>query len=150
MYRSKRFHLIRIILLLSIALGLSACNSGKVVEPTPQAKPLSQSELEAQYGLHVNLIAVTAVGGLVDLRLKFVDAEKAKSLLEDPKNYPALWIEDSKATLNAPEETKAEEIKFEDDGNLFILYSNPRDTVKPGTPVTIVMGAVRVEPISAK
>jgi len=84
------------------------------------------------------------------VRLKFVDAEKAKSLLQDPKNFPTLWIAESSRTLNVPEDTKAQEIKFENDGNLFLMFPNASDVVKPGTPVTITFGNIQVEPILAR
>jgi hypothetical protein len=111
---------------------------------------ITQSMLEEQYGLRVNLVAVTAAGGLVDLRLKFVDAEKARSLLQDPKNFPALWIADGGVRLDAPEDVKAKEIQFEKDGNVFLMYPNAGDVVKPGVAVTVVFGDLQVEPIAAK
>jgi len=111
---------------------------------------LSQSVLEEKYGLRVNLVAVTAAGGLVDLRLKIVDGEKAKSLLPDSSHFPALWIADGDVTLVVPEETRSQEIKFENDGNLFVMFPNARGMVKPGTPVIIRFGDTQVEPIPAK
>ena len=111
---------------------------------------LSKSALEEQYGLHVNLVAVTAAGGLVDLRLKIVDGEKAKSLLQDPKNFPSLWVADGEVSLTVPEEERTQEIRFEDDGNLFLMFPNGQGVVKPDTPVSIRFGDIQVEPILAK
>jgi len=139
--------LFAIMLIFLFSSSLSACSAGKA---TPPVAPLSLSVLEAQYGLRVNLIAVTAAGGLVDVRFKFVDGAKAKSLLQDPMNFPTLWIAESSRTLNVPEETKAQEIKFENDGNLFLMFPNASDVVKPGTPVTITFGNIQVEPILAR
>ncbi len=49
---------------------------------------ISQGTLEEKYGLRVNLIAVTAAGGFVDVRLKIVDGEKLKLLLADKNKFP--------------------------------------------------------------
>jgi hypothetical protein len=148
--RSNQFILKAIILLVFVAVGLSACSASKALETTtPAPDVLTQSDLEAQYGLRVNLVAVTGAGGFVDVRLKMVDAEKAKSLLQDPKNFPSLWIADSDVTLNASDETKAQEISYQNDGNLFILFPNAGNVVKPGKPVTLKFGEIQVEPINS-
>lgn len=110
---------------------------------------ISQSVLEEQYGLHVNLIAVTAAGGLVDLRFKIVDGEKAKSLLQNPDNFPSLWIQEGKVSLAVPEESRSQ-IEFENDGNLFLMFPNVAGLVKPGTPVSIRFGNTQLEPIPAR
>jgi len=138
---------IAIILIFLLGSSLSACSAGNASQ---EAAPLSLSALETQYGLRVNLVAVTAAGGLVDVRLKILDGEKAKSLLQDPKNFPALLLPDQDLTLMIPDEAKSQEIKFEDDGNLFMMFPNTGNAVKPGTPVTITFGNLQLEPIIAK
>jgi hypothetical protein len=111
---------------------------------------ISQGALEEQYGLRVNLVAVTAAGGMVDLRLKIVNGEKAKSLLQDPDNFPSLWIADGDVSLAVPEENRTQQIQFEDDGNLFVMFPNAGGVVKPGTPVVIRFGDTQVEPHPAR
>lgn len=137
------------VLLVSLFAYRSLNKPGSVVTSSEMTE-VSQSILEEKYGLHVNLIAVTAVGGLVDVRLKIVNGEKAKSLLQDPAFFPALWIADNNVTLNVSEDTKPQEIQFKDNSNLFLIYPNVGSVVKPGTPVTIVFGDLQVEPILAK
>jgi len=142
-----------IILVFILLVGLLAYRSMNKPEsgviPSGMTE-VSQSMLEEKYGLRVNLIAVTAAGGLVDVRLKIVDGEKAKSLLQDPNNFPALWIADGDVTLIVPEENRAQEIKFENNANLFVMVPNARNMVKPGTPVVVRFGEIQVEPITAK
>ena len=137
------------ILLIFLLSSLSACSAG-AGQATQEAAQLSLSELEAQYGLRVNLVAVTAAGGLVDVRFKFIDGEKVKGLLQEPGNFPTLQVAGSPGALSVPEEGRPVEIRFEDDANLFLMYPNAGDIVKPGTPVTIVFGELQVEPIPAK
>jgi len=143
-------YLIPVLLMAVILLvGLLAYRA----QPKPNAIALttiSQSALEEQYGLHVYLVAVTAAGGLVDVRFKFVDGEKAKLLLQDPENFPTLQVSGSQVTLTAPEEGRPAEITFEDGANLFLLYQNAAGIVKPGTPVVIRFGDIQVDPIPAK
>jgi hypothetical protein len=116
---------------------------------TPRAAIVSNEMLAEKYGLHVNLVAVTAAGGLVDVRLKVIDAGKASLLLQDKKNFPALYVADSGITIRLPVASRPE-ISLEDDGNLYVLYPNARNAVKPGTPVTIRFGNLNLEPIPAK
>jgi hypothetical protein len=49
-----------------------------------------------------------------------------------------------------PEETRLQEILFENDGNLFVMFPNSRGIVKQGTAVTIRFGDTQVEPIPAR
>lgn len=134
-----------VVLLIGFLFYRSQQNTETLVTTT-----ISQSALEEQYGLRVNLVAVTAAGGMVDLRLKIVDGEKARSLLQDSNNFPALWIADSNVSLVVPEEGRTQEIQFEDDGNLFVMFPNGGGVVKPGTPVILRFGDIQVEPIPAK
>jgi len=111
---------------------------------------ISQSTLEEQYGLRVSLIAVTAAGGLVDLRLKILDAEKARHLLRGSTDFPALVVDGIAAVLTASGDSQAQDLKLEDGGNVFVLFPNTQNAVKAGTPVGIVFGRIWLEPIMAK
>jgi predicted small secreted protein len=139
--------LVAIILVLLLSSSLSACSVGKASQ---EAAPLSLSALEAQYGLRVNLVAVTAAGGLVDVRLKVVDAGKAKQLLKDAASYPALMVAGSGAVLIAPEESKAQGLKLENGGMIMLLFPNTGNAVKPGAQVAVLFGGIRLEPVVAK
>lgn len=110
---------------------------------------ISQAALEENYGLRVNLVAVTAAGGLVDVRLKIVDGDKAKALLGDQKNFPSL-LAGKGIILRASEDFTKQEIQFDNDSNLFIMFSNPQSLVKPGTPVTVLFGDTAIEPIPSR
>ena len=110
---------------------------------------ISPGTLETKYGLHVNLIALTAAGGFVDLRLKIIDGEKLKLLLADKQNFPVLSTAQG-VILNAPEETKSQEIEFISGGNLFIIYPNSGNVIHQDTPVTILFGDIAVEPIQVR
>ena len=139
------FIVILIISILSInaymASNTSALPKGTVI--------VSQSMLEEKYGLHINLVAVTGAGGFVDVRFKIVDGDKAKLLLADKNNFPSLFSKNG-VRLNAPEDTKSQVIKFDDGGNIYIMYPNSGNAVTQGSPVTILFGDTALEPINAK
>ncbi len=120
---------------------------------TPQAAGdlISAQTLADQYGVRVNLIAVTAAGGLVDFRLKILDAEKAGLLLQESSDIPTLLVGDGIAVLTAPEDSTGQLLSsLEDDGNVFLMYPNVGSAVKPGMPVTVQFGEIRLEPISVQ
>ena len=139
--------LIGVLVLLALGAVVYSLAGHQIV--SGQSIKVTQQTLEQKYGLRVNLVAVTASGGFVDLRISIVDGEKAKILLSDKKNFPTLVI-GSRVILNAPDDVKSQEIRFENGGTMFIMYGNARGAVKQGTPVTILFGDVAVEPIDAR
>jgi hypothetical protein len=116
----------------------------------PVVAPLTIAELEARYGLRVNLAALTAAGGMVDVRLKMVDGHKASLLLQDKNNFPVVVVEGSKIKLSASEETLSQQLKFEDNGGLFLIYPNSGNAVKPGSSIRIVFGDIQLESIPVR
>lgn len=121
----------------------------------PAATPIrgeviSASTLEERYGMRINLLSVTAAGGMVDLRLKILDAEKAGLLLQDPAGSPRLKVESSGVILTVPEDSQTQNAQLKNGGIVFILFPNAGNAVKPGTPVTVMFGNTILEPIMAK
>ena len=150
-FRSNKIVFIAIIVLALFLVGLGFYYSPRAKSASPAAPVISQSTLESQYGLRVNLVAVTALGGMVDLRLKIMDGNKAKLLLEDQANFPALYVSDANLTLNASADDKSQGIRFDDGGNLFLLYPNAGNAVKPGTPVNVLFGnTIMLESVEAR
>lgn len=125
----------------SRAFQTSALPKGTVV--------ISQKTLEEKYGLRVNLVGLTAADGMVDVRLKIMDGQKLKLLLADKNNFPTLYTQPG-VVLNAPEDTRSQEIKFITGGNLFIIYPNSANAVEHNTPVTLLFGNIAVEPIDVR
>lgn len=148
----NKYVFIAIILVILLIVTIYVNNINKALQPAalPQdTVVISQNTLEEQYGLHVNLVAVTGAGGFVDVRLKIVDGEKAKLLLADANNFPTIFTEEG-ITLNAPADTKSQTIEFISGGNLFIMYPNSGNAIQRTEPVTLVFGDVALEPIMAK
>lgn len=148
---SNRFFYFFAAFIIFAALGLVAYNAFGTLQTgflPPKTVVISQSAFESKYGLQISLIAVTASGGMVDIRLKILDGEKAKSFLQNPKNFPALFI--NGVILNVSDVTKAQEINFKNNSNLYILFPNTQNLVKADAPVTLLFGATALEPIIVK
>jgi hypothetical protein len=151
-FQVNKLLLIALILLIMMGGGLFAYKTLKgspVKVGSPAASVITQQTLQEQYGLGVNLVAVTAAGGMIDLRLKITDSQKAKALLGDQANFPTLRASNG-LVLQAAQDIASQAIKFEDGGNIFVLYPNGQNAVKSGDAVTIVFGDIQVEPIPAK
>ena len=152
LFQSKKSFMIILILMILVVIGSGTYYALKAAQEQshPQVETvISQNMLAKQYGLGVNLIAVTAAGGMVDLRLKITDAEKAKALLGDQTNFPALRARDG-VILQTSEDIASQPIKFEDGASIFVLYMNTQNAVKPGDSVSIVFGDLQVEAIQTK
>jgi hypothetical protein len=136
-------------LLLLIAVSTIAYTL--VARRTVPAQPvkISQAMLEQKYGLRMDLVAVTAAGGFVDVRIRMVDGEKAKSLLSEKSNFPVLAV-GKHVILQAPNNVKSQELRFENNGTMFIMYANSGGAVQPGTPVTVLFGDITIDPIEAR
>lgn len=92
--------------------------------------------MEDRYGVRVMLVAVTAAGGLVDVRYKVLDPLKARQFGDkDLNTLPLLVPEGSDLAIRAPELQTP--LAPEAGQMYYILYPNPRDGVKPGSTVTI-------------
>jgi hypothetical protein len=126
----------------------SSANRSATAAPAINAIPTSV--LEERYGLRVNLIAVTAAGGLVDVRLKVLDAEKAKALLKIPQNFPALKVGSSDVMLTASEDSRAQVDSLKDGGLIMILFPNRGSAVNSGSAVNLTFGDMQLESIAAR
>jgi hypothetical protein len=111
---------------------------------------ITASMLEEEYGIRIRLIGVTAAGGMVDFRYKIIDADKAEALLNGHGgSMPILVAEDTGAQLLPPDEMMHSPT-IEDDRLVFILYSNSNNAIKPGTPVSVVFGDMRIRAMPAQ
>ena len=140
------------LLLLLLAAGLLAYRAWPAQEGTSNSgtpQLASAKTFEERFGLSVTLVAVTASGGIVDIRFKVLDADKALGTLQDDKNMPILNVEGSTITPMM-RDTAIQDQDLEVGKVYYILYSNPRGMVKPGTPVSVAIGDLVLEPIIAQ
>ena len=140
-----------LVLPVAVAAGITwyAARSGDPAPNAAAARVVSAADMERDYGIKVNLVAVTAAGGLVDLRFTVVDSVKATHLLHDAATMPELLVEPSGTVIRAPTGMR-HKVTILDGGSYFILYSNPGGAIQAGTQVSVVIGDVRLEPLDAQ
>ena len=113
------------------------------------ATVVSAADLEREYGIRVNLVAVTADGGLVDLRFTVVDRDKAGHVLHEAAELPQLLLPDSGAVLRAPQ-PRAHKLDLVNGASYFLLYPNSGGLVQAGASVSVVIDEIRLEPVLAR
>ncbi|MEZ4835228.1 MAG: hypothetical protein R2873_25110 [Caldilineaceae bacterium] len=136
------------LLLITACATSPAPTATPVPSPTPLPQVVSAQTLADEYGLNVFLVAVTAANGLIDLRVKIVDAEKAATLLQTADDYPLLQTADGSILYPATEPPLHPEL--EDGAVLFAMFPNSENAVSPGDPVGVIFGDVALEPVTAQ
>lgn len=109
----------------------------------------SHKEFLAQHGMQVRLIGVSGGGGLVDLRLKMIDAEKARLFLQNPTSFPVLLVAENGTQILAAD-SMDEDIEWKDGSILFIMLPNSEGLIKTGSSVSVKFGDLMLEPIPAQ
>jgi hypothetical protein len=149
--QAEKFILPAAIFLFSILIGLLAFQAwgGRLGSFAPGVSTISESTLADRYGLRVSLIGVTAAGGMLDFRMKMVDAAKARLLLGEAKNFPVL-VSANGQVLTVPVDNKPATIEFKQDANFYLMFSNTGGVVTSGSTVTVRFGNIDLGPLAVK
>jgi len=107
--------------------------------------PITFDELEAKYGVKISLVATSMMGNIVDVRIKIIDADKAHALLQ---NQPALLV-GTQVLILAPHLHSHGGTRLKT-GKIFTMFFPTQQIIKPGSEVSLVMGPVRVEPVTVR
>ncbi len=110
----------------------------------PRAAAIAQAAFEEVTGVQILRVAITAGGGILDLRYRVLDPDKA-IVVHDKDNPPAIIHEASNRTANRPfmHHKKARDMHLA--VTYYELLLNPGEIVKPGDPVTVVLGGAKLE-----
>jgi hypothetical protein len=124
---------------------------------------ISERALEQEFGLRIDLVGMSAGGGLIDFRFTVLEPEKAAPLFAPSTTgsspgtqqhakatLPVLFAEDSNTLIQARGSMGHHQPSLAVGKTFFILYPNPGGKIQSGTPVSIVLGSVRVEHVMAK
>ncbi len=111
---------------------------------------VSAAEFAARTGAKVTLIGVTAEGGMIEFRYQVTDPDKASLLLHQADHRPILVAEDTGATLAMTSRPHIHRSDLKLGGSYFFLLANVRNAVRDGTPVTVIVGDVRLEHLRAQ
>jgi hypothetical protein len=132
----------------AISYQLGARNSHNE-HPLPETV-ISNDTLEQEYGIRLTLVAVTAAGGLVDVRYRIIDPVKAAQLVDEQDGgiMPMVYVGNGDVMLMPDSHMRNQ--KLIADRMYFNLIPNTQSTVKRGSVVTIVFGDVALEPVLAQ
>lgn len=143
--RRRFVALIAILSLVAVGGGVEAWRQHLASDVRNGASLVSADGMAARYGIDINLLAVTAAGGLVELRYQVVDPDKAAPLVHDPDLSPALVVESTGKTLvmSTPPHHHGTELQL--GGTYFFLMANAESALHKGDKVTLVIGDARLE-----
>ena len=111
---------------------------------------VSSEVFAAHSGIKVDLLAVTAAGGLIEFRYQVVDPDKAARLVHDETLRPILVVEDSGATLVMSSRAHKGMADLRLGGTYFFLFANANNAMREGSRVTVIIGDVRLEHVVAQ
>jgi len=134
-----------------LLVGFGAYQLGSLNAKSAHALPetvISAQTLEEEYGIKMELVALTAAGGLVDVRYRVLDPDKAVKLVTDGGIMPMIHIANSEIVLMPDAHMRTQ--KLIKDRMYFALIPNVQNIVKQGTVVTVVFGDIALEPMLAQ
>jgi hypothetical protein len=125
------------------------CPPSQVTPTTETASAVPVHTAQADYGIEVVSLRLSAEGNLLDLRYRVLDPAKASSIF-DRKNDAYLIDDASGKRLTVPTMAKVGPLRqtnFKPDPNrvYFILFGNPGGLVDSGSAVTLEVGDCRIE-----
>ncbi|TFC02004.1 hypothetical protein [Cryobacterium mannosilyticum] len=149
--RPGRGRLIAIVVVAILLLGAGAARAWwpeQKADVRAGTTLVTAEGMAARYGIDVNLIGVTAAGGLIEFRYQVVDPDKADRMMNDTTLLPIIVVEESGATMVISRPHHAAEPQL--GGTYFFLFANAHNAIHAGSQVTLVMGDARLEHIVAR
>jgi hypothetical protein len=107
-------------------------------EWVPGTMPVSD-EIEEKFGVRFTFLAVTAEGGMAELRYRVIDEDKAANFGHFTETAPML-IDDETGKIVDVTIMGLHNHRAEPGRMYYILYRNTEGAVKSGHPVTIAIG----------
>lgn len=136
-------------MLVAATITFSTGGAGADASNAAAARLVSAADMESEYGIRVDLVAVIAGGGLVNLQFTVIDKEKAAHIFHEPTVRPELFVEASGAVLRAPK-AMAHKMTLLDGASYFMLFPNSGGAVQRGVGVSVVIDGIRLAAIDAQ
>lgn len=140
--RKRRGRLVAFLVALAMIGGYVAYSSSGTAKPS-SARAINAQQFQDQFGAKVDLVALAALGGMVEVRITVLDVKKADALFHDPAKMPRLMVEKTGQILDPPAGMK-HSMKMVFGGSYFILYGNGGGGVTNDAQVSVVVGDVRL------
>ena len=97
-------------------------------------------------GVEVTRVAVSGGGGLIDVRYRVIDSDKAVSV-HAPANPPLVLDQRSGAIVNQLLMGHLHHGRPREGVTYYLIFNNPGDVIRRGSRVSIQLGGARVEGI---
>lgn len=133
-----------LVLWLSHAFSSDANRPATNVPVSWQRPVVTADALVAQSGVKITQVAVTGDGGLVDLRYKVVDPERANTL-HDPRTPPAVVDEESGLVVHQLFMDHSHTGSYTTGVTYYLVFNNPGNWVHHGSRVSVLLGNAQVE-----
>ena len=101
-------------------------------------------EMEEKFGVRFSFLAVTADGGMVELRYRVIDEGKAANFGHFSETAPMLISEDSGKIVDVTI-MGLHNHRVEPGRTYYVLYRNTESAIQSGRPVTIAVGDIKLE-----
>ncbi|QNN51574.1 hypothetical protein [Nocardioides mesophilus] len=143
--RRRLVVLAAVLSLVAVGCGIQAWRVHRASDVRNGTTLVTADGMAARYGIDIDLLAITAAGGLVELRYQVVDPDKAAPLVHDPDLSPALVSEETGRTLvmSTPPHHHGTELQL--GGTYFFLMANAETALHKGDEVTLIIGDARLE-----
>jgi hypothetical protein len=112
-------------------------------EWAPGTMPVSE-EIEEKFGVRFTFLAITAEGGMVELRYRVIDEDKAANFGHYTETAPMLVSEDTGKIVDVTI-MGLHNHRVEPGRTYYILYRNTGGALKSGRPATIAIGSYKLE-----
>lgn len=115
------------------------------VVPLSLERPVVSADgLAERSGVKITHVAVTGGGGLIDLRYRVFDPDKANTL-HGKRTPPALVDEQSGLVVNQTLMNHAHHGPYKAGVSYYLVFNNPGNLVRRGSMVTVLLGDAEVQ-----
>jgi hypothetical protein len=112
------------------------------------AMPVS-SAIEATYGVRIAQVALTADGGLVDLRYTVIDPDKAGLMTDSLEHLPVIVAHNGSAlTQRGAAHRHGQNLQA--GTSYFLLYTNTQNALRPGDKVLVRVGELTLADVPVR
>ena len=101
-------------------------------------------EIEEKFGVRFSLLAVTADGGMIELRYRVIDEGRAANFGHYTETAPLLIAEDTGDVVDVTI-MGLHNHRVEPGRQYYVLYRNTGGAIESGRPVTIALGDLKLE-----
>ncbi|MBX0329241.1 hypothetical protein K2Z83_16325 [Oscillochloris sp. ZM17-4] len=125
----------------------------QVREPATLAERMApmpvSSEIEAKYGVRISQVALIADRGLADLRYTVIDPDKAALMTDSIESLPTI-VANNGTVLDQRGAAHRHGQNLEAGTTYFLLYSNVKNSLRPGDTVIVRVGDLTLNDVPVR